>query len=112
MSIKKSPFDISLPEYTTLTMTLFRICVFFFVVPCIFALFYPAIYMHSSLNSQRVNIFYMTENIFFKMNICFNADNFGLINSSICKYQMIAIRTKTMGTAIPAELHITITIGM
>lgn len=46
------------------------------------------------------------------MNICFNADICGLNNSSICKYQMIAIRTKTMGTAIPAEILITVTIGM
>lgn len=38
------------------------------------------------------------------MNICFNADIFGLINSRICKYQMIAIRTTTMAPAIPAEI--------
>lgn len=63
MSIKKSPFDISLPVFTTLTLTLFRICVFFFVVPCIYALLNPAIYMHSFLNSQRVNIFDMMKNI-------------------------------------------------
>lgn len=41
------------------------------------------------------------------MNICFNADICGLSNSSICKYQMIRIKT-TMGTAIPAKILNTI----